>query len=81
MTEQQKKVVDQLLISGFEFSHVFRQLKSVGFITLTEPQYLDYLNKYHDKNIDIKKRITSSKNLKPTKELEEKYNELKKEIS
>ena len=81
MTEQQKKVVDQLLTSGFVFSHVFHLLKSKGFFTLTERQFLDYLNKYHDNNIDIEKRITSSKNLKPTIELEEKFNDLMKEIS
>jgi hypothetical protein len=76
LTTNQKKVVDELVTSGHKDSHIYHLLKQNNIFTLTEIEFIDYLNKHHGKNLDIAKRITACKHLTFTTEIQQKFKEL-----
>jgi hypothetical protein len=74
LTGEVKQFIDELL-QQFKYSHVYREMKSHSLITLTEAQFLSFINKWHP-NIKLgKSRITSK--LQVSNELERRIKEYK----
>jgi hypothetical protein len=81
LTHEQKEFIDELIKDGFIDSHVYCELKTNQIITLTESQFVDYLNQFHEKKYQKSKRFTSSKNLSIPIELSKKVTEFKSKIT
>lgn len=81
LTHEQKQFLDELIKAGSKESHVYCELKTNQIITLTEFEFIDYLNQFHNRNYPENKRFTSSKHLSIPIELSLKVKEFKSKIT
>lgn len=82
LTHEQRQFLDELLNDGFKDSHVYRELKTKHqIITLTESEFVDYLNRFHERKFLKSKRFTSSQNLSIPIELSLKVEGFKSKIT
>jgi hypothetical protein len=81
LTNVQKEFISSLIEQGHQKSHIFHELKSTGIISLTEYEFRDFLNKFHNQELDLIKRFTAKSNLSIPIELVNKCREFKDKIS
>lgn len=71
LSERQELIIKKLIERGFSDVHVYRFLKDEKqFITITESQFVTFMNKSYNRNYAKKKRFSSIKDITIPVELE-----------